>query len=146
MDVIYKTQDISPDELIGACNLVNQGGQLSVVLTEERLRETYFLVIVVFQEKVIGVSCIKKNNDVAEIGYTAVCPMHRRKKIGQKMTMLLIKHALKNNIKVLCGIVYKSNVANRGKLEKLGFFKVSEFLSRSGYSTMCLDCHQLSHK
>ena len=145
MNVIYKTQNISPEELTAACNLVNQGKQLSIELDEERLRKTYFLVIAISQEKVIGVSSIKKGHHVAEIGYTAVCSAHRRKKIGQNMTKLLMCHALKSKIDILCGIVFKSNVANRGKLEKLGFFKVSEFLSRSGKTILCWYCHPMTH-
>ncbi|MGH1428812.1 MAG: GNAT family N-acetyltransferase [Arenicella sp.] len=144
MDIIYKTQHISHNELVEACDLVNQGGQLSIVLNEERLRETYFLVIALSQKKVVGVSCIKKYNDIAEIGYTAVCPTHRRQKIGQHMTMMLIDHASKVNISVLCGIVHYANSANRRKLEKLGFLKVSEFLSRSGDTTLCWYAHPLS--
>lgn len=142
-ETVYKTKNISDDEIRSACDLVNQGGQLSIVLTEERLRETYFLVVVVSQGNVIGVSSIKNHNEVAEIGYTAVCPKHRRQKIGQKMTQLLIQHAQTQEIIMLCGIVYKSNLANRAKLEKNGFFKISEFLSKSGEKTLCWYCHPL---
>ncbi len=142
-EVIYKTKKVSDDEIRSACDLVNQGGQLSLVLTEERLRETYFLVVVVSEGDVIAVSCIKKHHKVAEIGYTAVCPKYRRQGIGRAMTKLLIEHAQTHEILMICGIVYKSNTANQAKLDKLGFFKASEFLSKSGDKTLYWYCHPL---
>lgn len=144
MTIHYKTTNISSDELEAACALVNQGGQLSITLTQERLKRVSFLVVAVLQNVVVGVSCIKKYDDVAEIGYTAVCAGHRRQKIGQEMTARIITHALKQDIVILCGIVFKSNFPNRGKLEKLGFFKSSEFISKSGDATLCWYCHPLS--
>lgn len=144
MGVTYKTHDFCSDELTAACDLVNQGGQLSIVLSEQRLREVYFVVIALSQTKVVGVSCIKTNKKVAEIGYTAVCASYRRRGVGQSMTKLLIDHALKKKITSLAAIVYKANTANRAKLEKMGLFKVSEFLSRSGEKTLCWYCHPLA--
>jgi ribosomal protein S18 acetylase RimI-like enzyme len=143
MNVEYKINNISDAELKAACALVNAGQQLSIVLTAKRLREISFLIVAMAEGVVVGVSCIKKYASVSEIGYTAVCPKHRRQKIGQTMTQLLIKQAIQQDIDILCGIVYESNQVNRKKLEKLEFFKASEYFSRSGEKILCWYCHPL---
>ena len=143
MGISYKTTNISSDEFQAACDLVNAERQLSIVLTEARLREVDFVVIATLNTEVVGVSCIKKQEPIAEIGYTAVCPNHRRMKIGMRMTQLIIDHAMHNQIDLACGIVYESNMANRKKLEKIGFFEVTKYLSKAGDKMLCWYCHPL---
>ena len=141
--IVFKTQNISQRELFTATELVNSGGQLAVKLTPERLKNTFHLIVVKRHNDVIGVSSIKAHNKVAEIGYTYVNPSYRRLQIGQQMTEQLIDHAMKNGISMLCGMVSKSNIINQNKLKKLGFFRYSEFLSRTEKTILCWYCHPL---
>lgn len=143
MSITFKTKNISPEELQTACNLVNQGGQLSIVLTHSRLNETAFQVIALSENNVVGISCIKKYAQVAEIGYTAVEKDYRRQKISTRMTEILIDHAIKEKISILCGMVYASNQGNREKLEKLGFFEYSQYTSEISGKDLCWYCHPL---
>ena len=54
MSIVFKTRNLTLEQLQSACELVNQGGQLSIVLTPARLSETAFQVIALDQNKVVG--------------------------------------------------------------------------------------------
>jgi len=129
MDIVYQTSDFSDSDLNQACDLVNSAEQLTITLTPQRLKEIFFLVLAKAGDQVVGVSCIKADASVAEIGYTAVSVDFRRRRIGTRLTEVLLENAKNLGVPILSGLVHAANHANCAKLEKLEFTLASEYRS-----------------
>ncbi len=126
---------VKPNEFLlnQAMDLLDSRINVVHLLDRAAFIRAFFIVVAVFEERVIGVATIKSSGSSAkELGFLMVDPQFRRRGIAEKLTMHRIDYARQQRVSLLYSVIKESNFASINNMKKQAFHFFGRYQSALG--------------